>query len=152
MPQTILDATAEQLPQAQAKITFIGTQSKPIPTVIVATAAGAPWLDEFTVIQNQRTYENDTERVSQFLVSPQEMHKLLGSVRGSVVAQASGSQPRVLSFCVARKKDDQVVGEQFWVESAKASGFYRQLLDALPRENEKGRAALESQRQAVCGG
>ena len=60
MNSVILDATENQLRRSQAKLTFLGPQTKPIPTVVLFAEGHVPSMETFVRYHHaRRPYEND---------------------------------------------------------------------------------------------
>ena len=138
-------ASEEGLRSAQAKITYLGTQEKPIPTVVLAPGGHKIAMQHFLRVQKAaQAYANDeSPYILSFPVASSEFRRLLVAVKPILMADAP--QSRLLSFTVVRVEGSHVEGREFFVASKDAQAFYQGLLKALEAENEKGRSALQRQ-------
>src|SRR5579864_4361589 len=114
MNESILDATIDQLRMAQAKITYLGTQSKPIPTVIFFTEGHHVDRDQFASVQQHgKAYPNDDlPYTMQFTVRPEELRRILDALKPVLAGNDKVSGPVILSFTVTRS-ERTVIGHEF---------------------------------------
>ena len=150
MNESILDATIDQLRMAQAKITYLGTQSKPIPTVIFFTEGHHVDLDQFASVQQHgKAYPNDDlPYTMQFTVRPEELRRILDALKPVLAGNDKVSGPVILSFTVTRS-ERTVIGHEFRIHTVAAPRFYSALVNALDAGNELGRTALNKQSAAA---
>jgi hypothetical protein len=144
---SILSSTEEELKLAQAKITYLGEQNKPIPTVVFFTGNHEMSMESFVKFQkDSQAYSNDdlpyTKHVS---VTAREFRRMLSAVQPTLTREAVPKGHELLSFCVVREIAGKVEGCEFRIGSALGREFYRNLLDALGPGNEPARAALSKQ-------
>ena len=146
MNESILGATIDQLRTAQAKITYLGTQSKPIPTVVFSTEGHHVDLQQFTSVQQLRKpYPNDElPDTMQFTVQPEEFRRILDTLKPVLAENDKASGPVILSFSVVRSTPT-ATGHEFRIHRDTARRFYAALVNALDAGNEPGRAALNKQ-------
>jgi hypothetical protein len=146
MAESILNATEEQLNAAQAKITYIGPQDKPIGTVVLFTQGYTVSIPQFAHVQlSRKTYPNDElPYTTQFIVKPAELRRMLQSVR-AVLARPEGVT--VLSFSILRDAGTSIEGHEFRIGYKSGASFYENLIGALDPGNEAGRQALSKQFQ-----
>ncbi len=148
MTESILDATQEQLKSGQAKITYLGTQSKPIATVIFHTEGHKVLLERFTEVQRSgKPYTNDElPYTSQFSVTPSEFARMLSAVKSLLIKTNTDPPPSAfISFTVACEAQGSVEGQEFHISSEVGQEFYKKLIGALNPENKVGRSALTKQ-------
>ena len=147
MNDSIFGVNVEQLTRAQAKITYLGEQSKPIPTVILFSKGFAVELDKFLKMQGDPTpYGNDTLRYTQsFAVSAPEFHRILLSVKPILEALDSSQKPDFLSFTVTCDTDSGLIGREYQLSYQQGGGFYTALVDALDSANVVGRETVSKQ-------
>jgi hypothetical protein len=151
MAESVLDANESQLELGQAKITYLGSQLKPIPTVVF-TAAGYPArMDRFLEVQRvHEPYPNDeTPYTMQFSVEPSEFRRILSAVKPAVTRSSDKSSPGFLSFSVTYEVGNKIEGHEFRIGRATGSEFYEKLLGALGPADAEGRTVLMKQFQAV---
>lgn len=144
MSEKILDATEEQLQSAQAKITYLGEQEKPIHTVIFFTEVHTVALDHFTSVQRSpEPYTNDgLPYTKQFSVTAKEFQRVLSAVKPIVTKIDAAKGPEFISFSVTRNTDVGFEGHEFRIGPASARPFYQNLIDALDTQNRFGRDVL----------
>jgi len=151
MAGSILDATEALLQRAQAKITYLGDQDKPIGSVIFSSAGHSVSMRPFLAVQPSPTaYTNDQSPYStHFSVTPVEFRRMLQAVKPAL--DRSGTSPRapVLSFTVVRETGQTVDGQEFLLGYESGERFYRSLIDALDPVNGPGRAALIRQFRSI---
>jgi hypothetical protein len=152
MAESILDSSAQQLQSAEAKVTYLGEQTKPIGTVIFCSKGYKPALEHFPAVQRSRhTYTNDTSRYTQeFAVEPDEFQRMLTAVKPVLKASETYSGPEFLSFAVLRQTMNGIEGREFHIAPSTAKDFYTKLIGAMEANNIKGRKALGRQFAAVC--
>ena len=146
MAESILNATEEQLKEAQAKITYLGPQDKPIATVVFFSTGHTVSMAQFAHVQESRApYQNDElPYTTRFEVKPAELRRMLQAVR-SVLSRSDGMP--LLSFTVMRNAATSIDGHEFRIGRNSAKAFYEQLIGALDPENAAGRQALTKQFQ-----
>lgn len=151
MAESILDATEHELTSSQAKITYLGSQLKPIATVVFAAAGYTPRLDRFLEVQQvHEPYPNDqTPYTTQFSVEPSELQRILIAIKPVVTRSGAKSGPDFLSFCLTREVGAKVEGQEFRIGRGTGSEFYEKLLGALGPTNAEGRTAVMKQFRAV---
>lgn len=152
MPASILDATEQQLKRSQAKVTYLGLQTKPIASAAFTTTGYPLSLSRFTEFQhNCEVYDNDEAALKSSQVTSTEMSRMLSAVKPTVIRSDDAENPVFLSFCVVRETNAGSAGQEYWVESARAQEFYRQMINALEPNNTEAREILDLQRRIVCG-
>jgi len=144
--ETILHATEQQLASGQAKITYLGPQTKPIPTVVLHAQDRDVSMEDFTEVQpTPEPYPNDPLPTTVvFAVTPAELHRMLLAVEPVVTATDAGGDA-FLAFTVVRRERSRVTGAEWAVGPDAAPAFYRALIGALDPANAGGRAALTRQ-------
>ena len=147
MNDSIFGVTVEQLAHAQAKITYLGSQGKPIPTVIFFSEGFVVELDKFLKVQGDPTpYGNDTLPYTQsFAVSAPEFHRILLSVKPILGVLDSSQKPEFLSFTVTCDTDSGLIGREYQLNDQQGAGFYSALIEALDRDNVLGRQTVSRQ-------
>ena len=147
MSQSILSSTKAQLQYAQAKITYLGEQTKPIATVVFHTQGHKIIMDDFAKLHSTgELYTNDELPYTQFFsVTPGEFLELLRSLK-PVLSEPTVSQgPDFLSFTILRKENSNIDGHEFKISSATGKSFYQAILRALNEDNESGKRILKKQ-------
>lgn len=147
MQPSILDSTEEQLEKAQAKITFLGEQTKPIATVVFHTANYEVDMKDFAKQHRTREpYTNDgLPYTRSFSVTPLEFSEIVRSLKPILSNSAVAQGPDFLSFTVVRKDNSDTEGHEFTIGSAAGKRFFQSILEALRNDNESGRRILQKQ-------
>ena len=147
MTEKILDATEEQLKLAQAKITYLGEQEKPIPTVVFSTEGHKVSLACFLNVQRSpKPYANDEMPYTRyFSVTPREFQRMLSAVKPIITRIDAAKGPEFISFCVIRKIDADFEGHEFRIGPASGKTFCQKLIGALDAQNQFGRDELIKQ-------
>lgn len=147
MSPSILNSTEEQLRSAQAKITYLGEQTKPIATVVFHTSGHKVMMKDFAKLhRGGELYTNDELPYTRFFgVTPQEFSAVLRSLLPVLSDPAVSQGADFLSFTVLRKVNSKVEGQEFKIGSAAGKGFYQTILKALGMDNESGRQILQKQ-------
>ena len=151
MSDPILAVNVEQLTQAQAKITYLGEQSKPIPTVIFHTEGYVVRLDRFVGMQDDPTpYDNDSLPYTQsFAVSASEFHRILLTLKTMLEALDPSRKPEFISFTVTCDTDSGLIGQEYRLNYEQGSGFYSALIEALDPDNLEGREIISKQSRNI---
>jgi hypothetical protein len=141
--------TDEQCRNAQAKITYLGEQTKPVPTLLFGVGR-TPSIAAFLKVQRSAApYDNDTMPYTKtFTVSSEEFRRMLAAVQ-PIVANIAEQRPDFLSFAVLCAGNNEVVGEEFPISRALGEAFYRALLTAVSPDNEMAKMMLTNQYKNV---
>lgn len=147
MAESILDATEQQLKRAQAKITYLGEQTKPIPTVVFFTEGHKPSRNSFLKVQRSpHPYTNDELPYTvQFSVTAFEFRRILSTLKPVLTKEEIGKGPQFLSFSIVRENGSQIEGHEFAIGPSFGEVFYRRLISALEPKNEAARTGLAKQ-------
>ena len=147
MTESVNTATKDQLNRAQGKITYLGSQSKPISSLVFYSKNFKPTLDRFVEFQNKReAYANDNLPVQRrFSVTPTEFHRMLQAVKHFTSKVEAAKPPDFLSFAVAIENDSRTFGQEFRIEMADGRKFYEKLIDSLDQNDKLGRDELIAQ-------
>src|SRR5581483_10523498 len=99
------DLTPGALTYCQAKLTWVGPQSKPIPSLVFSTFHRIPQLDAFARLRTSGLgYGNDEHAVWHFAVEPREAARVLERLSG--VVERRGDDAPALSLMVIPGRDD----------------------------------------------
>ena len=145
MKTSVLDATEAQLRRAQAKLTFLGPQTKPIPSIVLFTEGYAPSLDAFVPYhRSRRTYAvDDLPYTLRLAVSSAELMRMLRAAKALLVGPTS-SGPELVSFTVVNETPSRA-GEEFVIQESVVERFYKAAIGALDPKNSAARQALSAQ-------
>ena len=146
MMASVWSLADEQLSRAQAKITYLGEQTKPIPTVAFAVEGHKIAMARFLEVQHSRKpYVNDeisSARV--FFVSRDEFRHVLAGLQS--IAEAGPEEgPAFLSFAVLTGSGAALIGHEYFIPKTRGKQFYARLLEALPPDRGEARAIVQSQ-------
>jgi hypothetical protein len=149
LASSVWTLTDEQYRMAQAKITYLGEQTKPVPTVLFGVRQNLS-IEAFLKAQRSATpYDNDTmPYVKTFTVSTEEFRRMLVAVR-PIIADIPEQRANFLSFSVICIDNSEVCGEEFLITSELGETFYRALITGLSSDNEKAKRILISQYRNV---
>ena len=147
MSDSILSSTAVQLQKAQAKITYLGEQSKPIATVVFHSSGHKANMEKFAKFHREsELYTNDEMPYTRFFaVTPHEFSDVLASLERVLSDPSVSRGPDFLSFTILREEGYNIEGHEFRIGSAAGKNFFRAVLEALNEDNELGRQTLQKQ-------
>ncbi len=147
MNDSVFGLNVDQLTRAQAKITYLGEQRKPIATVILFSEGFVVELDKFLKMQDDPTpYGNDRRPYTQsFTVSAPEFHRILLSVKPILEALDSSQKHEFLSFTVTCDTDSGLIGQEYRLNHGQGADFYSALIKALDADNVQGREIISKQ-------
>jgi hypothetical protein len=154
MANSIFEATEQQLKSAEGKISYLGPQEKPIPTVAFSSKGAELHLKRFEEFQyKQKHYGNDdSSTLIRFGITAAEFRRMLLAVKPIVTKSPAGARPEFLSFAVIRGERGQFSGAEFVIGRLDGRAFYDSMRSALDRNNELGRRALSRQEMYVLPG
>ena len=146
MADPILSADEAELKNAQAKITYLGEQIKPVATVVFHPEEYKVSMVRFVMVEGrQEPYPNDAMPYTvRFTVTTTELKRMLSSVK-SILEHAPAVKPMFLSFTVVREELGTIEGREFSIPEAVGQEFYSKLIAALNPANAAGRSVLGKQ-------
>ena len=149
MATSIWVATVEQLSQAQGKITYLGEQTKIVPTVAFAVEAHELAMVRFLGVQRSRKpYVNDESPYTKtFTVGREQFKQILSAIQP--LAKSDGGQRDFLSFSVLTGAGAALTGEEVFISRAEGKRFYSTLLQTLSPENADGQKFIRAQLKNV---
>lgn len=147
MARSIFDLTERQLSTATGKITYLGEQKKPIPTVVFSPHGYPVVMQRFLEVQGSRDpYDNDKMPYTKhFNVTPAELQRMLHSLQPLLTTEDVGKGPPFLSFTLVVLEEGHVSGQEIRIAQTSGKEFYTLLIKALQPENDAGRATLSKQ-------
>lgn len=147
MSKLILSSTKEQLQFTQAKITYLGEQTKPIATIVFHTLGYKVEMQDFAKSHHTgELYTNDELPYTQFFtITPQAFSNILENLTPILSDPIISQGPDFLSFTVLRKENSNIVSHEFKINSATGRRFYPLLLKALNDDNPMGKQILQKQ-------
>lgn len=150
MTESILDASEKELVNAQAKVTFLGTQTKPVGTVTFASEGHPVSMDRFIAVQpGGRSYANDSLPYTEhFSVTPAEFKRMLAAIKPVLIESNAASGGVILSFVVV----GDTGGREFRMNQDVGRSFYPALIKSLAPGNDFGRTMLRKQFAAALPG
>lgn len=137
---------------AEGKITYLGTQTRPILTVVFSTpdAPTRRTLDYFTEFQAQlHAYSNDRlSHIRRFTVPLALVRRVIPKADILVDKQVSSANAE-LSFTVIVSVGDAVKGREFLLRRQNGEAFYRALMSAFEENRQPVPEPLLVQFRAV---
>ena len=148
--RSMFDLTEQMLATAQGKITYLGEQKKPIPTVVFSTLPNSIVMDRFLPWQRSiERYDNDYMPYTvTFIVTPIEFTRIIKDLEPVIITKEVGDGLPFLSFTVIWRDGGQFIGHETRIGYASGKEFYKILANALEPGNQAGRAALSRQETA----
>jgi hypothetical protein len=145
MATEIWEVGDDQLKSAQAKITFLGEQEKPIPTIVFTVDGRKPSMVRFLTVQrSNRPYGNDELPYTKtFSVTIPEFRRILNAVR-PVTANAA-AEPNFLSFCIVTGAGNAVIGREYFIDKAHGRELFAALQSSISPNNTTAHSLLAAQ-------
>lgn len=136
---------------AQAKISYLGEQTKPIPTVIFGLEhREIGILQRLSREHPGALYPNDTMPYTKsFTVTAAEFARMLAAIR-PIVSAIRHPVPDHLSLFVLTGEASKSEAQEFFIPGSVSKAFYHALLGALSPRNKPAKALLETQCRNVC--
>jgi len=146
MAESIWTLTDAQLSEAQAKITYLGEQTKIVPTVTFAVKGHNVVIVRFLDVQRSgKSYINDESPYTKnFNVSREEFKSILSALQGILKSGAEDKRD-FLSFTVVAGTGNAFVGEECLVPRSKGKQFYNALLQSLSPDNTEAHTIVRTQ-------
>ena len=149
---TLTQGTAKDLRTLQVKLTYVGPQTKPVPTVVFTTFHHIIRMDWFLPLRRTDLhYDNDDIAVWNFTVTPGEMKQVVTMLAGLETLQAPHeTEAPFLSLMLVLQ--DSRLGEvaiEAVLDQDGAEVVTRAIRDALDENNGLGRNVVDLQRQVV---
>lgn len=138
--------TARDLRGLQIKMTYVGTQRKAVPSVVFSTFYQLVNLESFASLRRPGFhYGNDDSALWNFTVTPEEMERIVKSLRQKIAQQAPGKieSPALSLMLVLRDTHYHGV----FAQSASAV-LVQAIIDELDPDNGVGRKVLALRQQA----
>jgi hypothetical protein len=138
----IFDSSEDELESAKAKITWNGTQTMRVTTVVFRTDQSDDSLEDFAKVQGKH-YANDHQMHSKhrFSVKPSELRRILSALK-PIAAVRPPWDRECLSFCVIRhnRTENKNEGCEIFINDPKIEKeFYGIIFDNLDPNNARGR-------------
>jgi hypothetical protein len=146
MTSSIWAASDEQLKTAQAKITYLGVQTKAVPTVVFAVEGHEIVMVRFLSVQRSvKPYDNDElPYTKRFGVSAHEFRQMMAAVK-PVLDSITTQRPDFLSFTALSGAGNAIVGEEVLIPRPLGKPFYAALLGAVSPTNASAKEILSQQ-------
>jgi hypothetical protein len=147
MNTSVFETTADQLRNAQAKLTFLGPQSKPVPTVVIFVEGHVPSIEAFIPWQrSRRPYQNDDLPYTiKFAVSRVEFVRLLQTEKALLTGSSPAGAEFVSFTVVVETVSGSRAGEEFAIREPLLEQFYKTAIGAMNPDNSAARQGLSSQ-------
>jgi hypothetical protein len=144
--------TPRDLRTLQVKLTYVGPQTKPRPTVVFTTFHHLMQMAWFLPMRrDDLPYGNDDVAVWNFTVTPEELkHIVEALLKIATTGRSAEDTPPFLSLmlCLRESRLGDVAGELVLGEGA-AESMILALYQALDETNGVGRAVVTLQRQVL---
>ncbi len=149
---TLAAGTATDLRPLQVKLTYIGPQTKPIPTVILTTFYHVPVLDWFVGLRTPGLhYSNDDIALWNIVVTPEEMSQVVKAMaKPDIVPEGrESSDPLISVMGAAQGSRIGSVGFEAVVNRDQFSVLSEAVRNALDSTNQLARSVIDRQRQLI---
>ncbi|WP_437674849.1 hypothetical protein [Sorangium sp. So ce131] len=136
----------------QIKLTYVGSQKKPVPSVVIMTTHHLAVLDWFLDLQTDGLrYENDTTALLNFTVSPREMKGIVAalSAMGDALGRSDAASAALSLMAALRDSRLGSISAEALLDRQTAAAVIDALAAALDAQNGVGRAVLDAQRGAA---
>ena len=146
MAAEIWNATDDQLKTAQAKITYLGEQEKPIPTIVFAVEGHTVSMVRFLSVQrSKKPYVNDELPYTKtFAVTLPEFRGILASVK-PIATGAAPDKQEFLSFSVLAGAGNAIVGQEFLISRSQGKQFLEAVERSISPLNSTAQETLKAQ-------
>jgi hypothetical protein len=140
---TLAGYGASRLHRAALKVTHVGEQTEPVPSLVVASYFHLPSLDAFRSLRYPSlSYANDElPDVWCFCVSPQEFARMLSALN-RLCASALAPGAAAIAASVLIDLPGGAEGAESLLPEDRVADLYRELEAALASDNGTGRAVL----------
>lgn len=134
----------DQLVKAQAKITYLGPQSKPIPTVVFAVKGHKVSMIRFVSVQRSpKPYENDELPYTKFFeVTADEFRRMLEAAI-NVIGTGGSTEAEFLAFTYVTGAGASASGKEYLIPHSRGKQFYTALLSSLASGSVEAKLILE---------
>lgn len=150
--EVLAGGTARDLRTLQVKLTHVGMQSKPVPSVVFTTFYHIVRMEWFVPLRKPGLhYNNDEIALWNFTVTPEEVERIVKSLHKSATGQAAQqTQGPYLSLMLALRESRLGQHDYEAVFSQDQSAIVIQTItDALNADNGMGRKVMALRQQVV---
>ncbi len=145
----ILDPAEKGFDQIRMKLTYIGPQTKPIPTVILRIQDLNVGKESFYPVQRDyKIYGNDTgPYVNVFNLSPTEFKKILTAVKPLLKNsnRENTDSDRVSFSVVSQTAPGNFMGKEYFISTEFGANFYQKLVESLKDSDLDVQKAISAQ-------
>jgi hypothetical protein len=149
---TLAAGTVTDLRPLQVKLTYVGPQTKPVPTVVFTTFYHIPVLDWFVGLRTPGLhYDNDDIALWNFTITPEEMSQVVKSMAKSdiVPENRESSVPFMSLMMAAQGSRIGSVGFEAVVDRDQFRVLSDAIRNALDSTNQLARRVIDRQRQLI---
>jgi hypothetical protein len=149
---TLAAGTATDLRPLQVKLTYVGPQTKSVPTVVFTTFYHIPVLNWFVGLRTPGLhYSNDDIALWSFTVTPEEMSQVVNAIaQPDIVPENRESGDPFLSFMMAAQGSRiGSIGFETVVNCDQFSVLSETIRNALDSTNQLARSVIDRQRQLI---
>ena len=148
----LYQGTARDLRTMQVKLTYVGPQTKPVPTVVLNTFYHLIRMDWFSPLRKSNLhYDNDEISVCNFTVTPEEMKKVVTALRQvKALREPDETKLPYLSLMIVMYESrlgqfaSEIVLNRKGAESVSSA-----IRDSLDVDNGLGRKVMDLQSQII---
>ena len=145
-------ATARDLRNLQVKLTYVGTQTKPIPTVVFTTFYHNIHMDWFLPLRKSNLhYANDEIALWNFTVTPDEMKQVITALAQAKVLQKPNETPAAYLSLMLVQRDSRIGPSEFEAVLSRedAESVSSAIRDALADDNGLARKVMDLHQQLI---
>lgn len=150
--KTLATGTATDLRPLQVKLTYVGPQTKSVPTVVFTTFYHIPVLNWFVGLRTPGLhYSNDDIALWNFTVTPEEMSRVVNAIAKSdiVPENRESGDPLLSLMMVAQGSRIGSIGFEAVVTYDQFRVLSDTIRNALDSTNHLARGVIDRQRQLI---
>lgn len=143
---SLAQGTARDLQSLQIKITYLGLQTKPTPTLVFNAYCHLLQMDWFSHLRQPNLhYNNDDIAVWHFTVMPDEMKQIVDSLRNLTNWRDSQAnrEPYISLMCVLKASRLGEMSCESVLDGESAKEVIRTIQRAIPSENRLAHGVLD---------
>jgi hypothetical protein len=145
-------ATARDLRTLQIKFTYVGSQPKPLPSVVFTSFYHLARMEWFLPLRSSNLhYANDDIALWNFTVTPEEIHSVVTVLAGMPILQASreATEPYLSLMLAIRDSRLGEIATEVVLNRTNAELLMAAVFNALDKGNGVGRMVIKLQQQQL---
>jgi hypothetical protein len=146
---------ASDLKNLQIKLTYVGSQKKPVPSVVIMTTHHLAVMDWFRDLRTDGChYENDDSALLNFSVAPREAAGIVArlAAMGNVLDRRDVAGAALSLMAVLRDSRLGPIACEALLDGRAAPSVIDAIASSLDSQNSVGRSVLDVQRKAAFPG